>query len=167
MLRAVAFALLVAAPAAAQDREMLGAQLSQLASGGPEVLQAAYAACILGGGTVDGAVALFADHGWTRMDDVEMSSTELRSTATEVVVTLYDEGRICAVVSEKLGTETANGALVPVIALAGWPMKSVEMADGCTAYQLGDGLMASVTSSGQDPVCYSTDSSDVRFTFGP
>lgn len=154
-----------AVPVLAQDAQMLGMQLRQLKS--DSVLQGAYAACILGGGSVDTAVALFTDAGWTRTDEPEMGITELRSARTEVIVTLYDEGRICSVVSEEMGTERAGGALIPTIALADWQVVSADSADGCDAYDLGGIAIASVTSSGQDPVCYAENSSDVRFTFGP
>ncbi len=166
MLRALLLSVTLVSPAFAQDAQTLGALLPQLSAEGDSVLQGAYAACILGGGDVDATAGYFTQAGWTRTDDSEMGITELAGVNGGAYVTLYDDGRICSVTSEVLGTPIAEATLATAIALAGWPISPTEGEDGCAAFLMPEIGIATLTSSGQDPVCQSEGSSDVRFIFG-
>ncbi|RUS60218.1 hypothetical protein EGN72_10520 [Pseudorhodobacter sp. E13] len=166
MLRTLLLSALMVSPAVAQDEQMMGLQLRQLTAEGNTVVLGAYAACILGKGDVEATAALFTQAGWTRTDDSEMGVTELAGSNGVVAVTLYDGGRICSVTSEVLGTASTESSLVATLALAGWPITPTEGEGGCAAYVMPELGIASLTSSGQDPVCQSDSSSDARFTFG-
>jgi hypothetical protein len=156
--------LAFAAPAVAEDRAMLESQLSGLKK--PEeqkVLRAASAACLLGLGDVEAIAAPFVAAGWERMDDAEMGMTSLTPPAGEAYVSLYDDGRICDVASEVWGSDTALGAVQILSGIAGLSLDSIDRADGCISMALTPAASVTVTSSGNDPVCWSETTSTLRF----
>ncbi|MEO8241745.1 MAG: hypothetical protein ABI832_05490 [bacterium] len=166
MIRAAALLAFLAGPAMAQDTAML----NQFARGlnKPAKLNAfsaAAAACLLGNGKTDDTAARFTKAGWAREDDTEMGVTTLTPTDGGVYVSLYDAGKICDVASEVWGTEKAIGALQVVAGGSGLALQSVDNASTCDTYALSDQITVEITSSGNDPVCYSETTSTLRFTF--
>ena len=113
----------------------------------------------------DNIAVRFAEAGWTREDDTEMGVTALTPSQGGVYVTLYDGGKICDVSSEIWGTEKAIGALQVIAGGSGMTLKSVDNPSTCSTYALSHSLTAEITSSGNDPVCYSDTTSTLRFTF--
>ncbi len=160
--------VLSACPAFAQDQAMLRMGLPNLAKpDSTKILGAAYSACLIGNGDVETTAALFTDAGWTRTDDDEMGVTSLSLPGAEdrIFVDLYDNGSICSVSSETLGSDLADGNLITTLGAASYSFDPLDTPDGCTAYTLNTGVVVTQTSSGQDPVCYSEDTSDTRFIF--
>jgi hypothetical protein len=166
MMRAALFLLALATPAAAQDRAMLEFLLRDLdAPAEQKVLRAAAAACILGDGQVDAIAAPFTDAGWTRDDDTEMGIVALYPQGGNVGVTLYDDGRICDVSSEAWGTDTAIGALQIMAGTAGLTLENVDTGTECITLRVTPAVTVDITSTGQDPTCFSESTSTLRFTF--
>lgn len=165
MIRTALLLACLAAPAAAQDRAMLEHLLRDLDDAtDPKALRAATAACILGEGNADAIAAYFTEAGWTRSDDTEMGMTSLSAPAGSVGVSLYDDGRICDVASEGWGTDTALGALQIASGVAGLGLETLPDSE-CTALRLTPSVTVEVTSTGQDPVCFSENTSALRFTY--
>jgi hypothetical protein len=52
------------------------------------------------------------------------------------------------------------------IGAAGFAATATKGETGCTAFALAPGLVAEVTSSGNDPVCSDANTSQIRLTFG-
>lgn len=164
-LRPLTLALVLAlpVPAIAQDVAMLEFSLRDLDDATDlAVLRAAGAACILGAGDADATAAYFTEAGWSRSDDTEMGIVSLAPPAGNVAVTLYDGGRICDVSSEVWGFATAIGALQILSGMAGLGLDSDQNAE-CTTIRLTDSVTATITSTGQDPVCDSETNSSTRY----
>jgi hypothetical protein len=164
-MRPLFLALLVAVPvpAFAQDLMMLEFALGDLDDGTDStVLRAAGAACILGAGDAEATATLFTNAGWSRVDETEMGIVTLSPPAGDVAVTLYEEGRICEVASEIWGFATAIGSLQILSGIAGLSM-DIDYDQECTAIRLTDTVTATVTSTGQDPVCESEINSSIRY----
>lgn len=164
-LLALLTVLALAAPAGAEDRAMLETQLRGLKKPDDQkVLRAASAACLLGLGDVEAIAAPFVKYGWDRQDDSEMGVTSIVPPSGDMVyVMIYDEGRICDVSSEVLGTDTALSAVQILSCVGGLSLNSIERADGCISMALTPTASVTVTSSGQDPVCQSETTSTLRF----
>jgi hypothetical protein len=166
MIRAALLMALLATPAAAEDRAMLGFALGDLEKPTETpVLRAAAAACILGDGQAEAIAAPLVEAGWTRQDDDEMGVVTLYPSGGSVGVNLYDGGLICEVASEVWGTETGLSAVQILSASAGLRLDSLQSEDGCMAMQLTDQISVTLTSTGQDPVCFSQTTSSLRFTY--
>jgi hypothetical protein len=166
MMRPLTLSVLLAlpVPVLAQDTMMLEFALRDLDDATEStVLRAAGAACILGAGNVDAIATPFTDAGWSREDDADMGIVSLTPPAGDVAVTLYDDGTICEVASEVWGFATALGALQILAGTAGLSMDSDQNAE-CTTIFLTDSITATVTSTGQDPVCASETNSSIRYT---
>jgi len=147
------------ATAASADTMMLG-MVANGTVAREQPLAAPYAICILGGGATDPVVDALVEKGFVREDDTEMQVTTLTSPEADYAVTLYDDGAICDVTSETTGTNDAMMALMVVGGLAGFEGVGGE----CSALRIA-GVVAEVTSSGNDPVCHDEGTSNVRFTF--
>ena len=158
-------ALALATPAVAQNREILEALMYQLKKPeNPDVMRVAASACLLGLGDVEAIAAPFVKYGWDRQDDSEMGVTSIMPPSGDMVyVMIYDEGRICDVSSEVLGTDTALGAVQILSGVGGLSLDSIERADGCISMALTPTASVTVTSSGNDPVCQSETTSTLRF----
>lgn len=166
MIRSALLAVLLATPAMAQDTSILRFQLSDLES--EEDNQAfvpLIAACLLGNGDAEATATLFTDAGWTRTDDPEMGIVSLVPAWGDPYVTLYEGGAICDVTSEKMGLMQADGSLIPFLTAAQYKIDRTDVPSGCIAYDLGNGVVAEMSSSGNDPQCRSDDNSNIRFTF--
>ena len=92
-----------------------------------------------------------------------MGVTALTPSAGDAYVMLYDEGRICDVTSEVLGTQTALDAVQVLSGIAGLTLDDIDQADGCTALALSPTARVTITSSGNDPVCTSDSTSALRY----
>ncbi len=166
MIRAAALIACLATPAMAQDAAMLNHFAGSLNKPTEtKVLSAAAAACLLGNGKTEDIAARFTDAGWTREDDTEMGVTSLTPAEGNVYVSLYNDGKICDVASEAWGTEKAISALQVVAGGSGLSLNSVDNPSECDTYALSDTITVEITSSGNDPVCYSDTTSTLRFTF--
>ena len=165
-LRPISLALLLAlpVPAVAQDTMMLEFALGDLDDATDStVLRAAGAACILGNGEAEATAALFTAAGWSRGDDTEMGIVTLTPPGGNVTVTLYDDGRICDVSSEVWGFATAIGSLQILAGMSNLRLDA-DQSQECTVLTLTDTMTASITSTGQDPVCASETNSSTRYT---
>ncbi len=123
-------------------------------------LAAPFAICLLGGGAIDPVVDALLERGFVREDDTEMQITTLSSPEAEFTVALYEDGAICDVTSEEIGTDGALMTLMVIGGLVGFEGTGSD----CTAIKLA-GAVAEVTSSGNDPVCFDGGTSNVRFSF--
>jgi hypothetical protein len=158
--------LLLAGPAAAQEMMILDMQMGDLEEAQDEqALRPLLAACLLGNGDAEVTAALFTDAGWTREDETDMGMIALTPPWGDPYVTIYDGGAICDVTSEELGLMIADQNLVPLLLAAQFQIDRTEVPSGCMAYDLGGGIVAELTSSGNDPTCQSDGNSNVRFTF--
>lgn len=150
-----------AAPALA-DRMMLEMVTRGVAVGN-QPLARGYAACLLGEGTVDGVEAALAEMDFTRADDAELGMVTFTSPSLPFSVTLHDNGAICDVTSETLGTDQATMGIVIVGGMAGY---EIDNGGACARMRIAGTALAEITSSGNDPQCSSAGTSNVRFTFG-
>ena len=154
-----AAAALAAAPVLA-DRAMLGV----LASGrmfADRPLLRGYALCLLGNGDPAALAALMAEAGAEMMDEPEMGATFYTLDAP-FYVSVYQDGAICDVASEEIGTDAALSSLMVVAGITGFTMTDGD----CPGLMLGGSVAAQLTSSGNDPSCPPAETSNVRFTFG-
>lgn len=165
MIRAAALALALAVPAGAQDLSGLAVLMD-----GPETpeqgLAAAYAACLAGDGETEPTAEHFARMGWMRQDQPDMGTVEFWSDDPNFWAMVWDgEGGFCMVSDETIGTETARNTLEGVSAAAGYGLTPTQPDSMCPLFELKPGLVAELTSSGQDPVCDDPMNSAVRFTW--
>ncbi len=159
-LSALAVAAALAAGPAVADRAMLGLLASgQLFADRP--LLRGYALCLLGNGDPAALAGLMAEAGAERMDEPEMGATFYTLDAP-FYVNVYQDGAICDVASEEIGTDTARSSLMVVAGMTGFAMTDGD----CASFVLGGTVAAELTSSGNDPVCPPAETSNVRFTFG-
>jgi hypothetical protein len=166
MIRLATLALLFATPVAAQDMTILQSRLADLGSEQDKSTTVPLlAACLVGNGDAEATAALFTEAGWTRTDDADMGLVSLTPPWGDPYVTLYEGGRICDVTSERMGLMRADQNLVPLLTAAGYKIGRTDVPSGCIAYDLGTGVTAEMTSSGNDPQCRSDSTSNVRLTF--
>jgi len=152
--------LALATPALA-DTAMLGV-LAEGRMMADQPLLRGYAWCMLGNGQPDELRALLTEAGFAEEADAEMGVAYYASPDLPLTISTYMDGEICDVTSEEAGTPEALGALVVVAGMTGF-----QSVDGdCGTMILADSVRAELTSSGNDPVCDSETSSNVRFTFG-
>lgn len=158
----LAVALLAATPALA-DPMML-----RMVAGGTGVatqpLARGYAICLLGAGTVAGVETALANAGLTatRADQPDMGLVEFVPEGVPFAISLYDDGLICDVTSETLGTDQATMGMVIIGGMVGFQM---ENGLACAGMRLGGTVVAEISSSGNDPECSHPSTSNVRFTF--
>jgi hypothetical protein len=166
MIRISLLALMLATPAMAEDNSVLKFQLRSLDNQNDDsALTPLIAACLLGNGDGEATAKFFTDAGWARNDDTEMGMVSLTPAWGDPYVTLYENGAICDVTSETMGLMRADGNLVPLMAAAGIKVSRADVPSGCVAYDLGNGIIAEMSSSGNDPTCQSDSTSNIRFTF--
>jgi hypothetical protein len=165
-LRPLTLALLLALPipAFAQDTMMLEFSLNDLDDAtNSTVLRAAGAACILGAGDAEVTATYFTNAGWSRSDETDMGIVTLSPPAGDAIVTLYEGGRICEVASEVWGFATAMGSLQILSSMAALGT-DFDYDQECTTILLTDTVTATITSTGQDPICMSETNSSIRYT---
>jgi hypothetical protein len=167
VIRSGILLLALAAPAAAEDWQGVVRMVGDIRSADPALaFRSAAAACIAGRGNADGTALIFESAGWVKSPD-EAGLIAFDSSNPDVYVLMSETGDFCAAFSETKGTEDATKALF-AIAVAGF--LSLDTAPGdfdCKAYALAEGIVAEVTSSGNDPMCRDPRSSALRITFGP
>jgi hypothetical protein len=168
MIRAALLALLLAAPAAAQDWSMVNFMSGDLGDSDPvKAYRSAVAACLAGQGDPAATATRFTEAGWTVTENADMGLTEIASADPNLYVLAAADGSFCAAYSETLGTDSALGNVQIIGGAGGFAFDSAASAMNCIAFQLAPGIVAEVTSSGNDPVCSDAATSSVRFTFGP
>lgn len=154
-------------PAAAQEWSTVEFMARGLKKDDPaQAYRGAVAACLAGQGDVDKTAALFEKGGWTRSDEAEMGTVEYVGANADIYVLQADDGSFCAAYSEVQGTDTGLGNLQIVGGAAGLSFDHALSDAGCDSYTLAPGILAEVTSSGNDPVCTDPATSQVRFSFG-
>lgn len=163
---AVLVLLAFATPAIAQEWstvEFIARDLKKDDAGA--VYRGAIAACLAGQGEVEKTAKLFDKGGWTRSDETEMGLVEYASPSNDFYVVQADDGSFCAAYAESLGTDIATGALQIIAGAGGLSTDTAEGELGCAAYALAPGVVAEITSSGNDPVCSDANTSSVRVLF--
>ncbi len=163
----IALRHLIAAAAVALATPALAdpAMLRVIAGGmvmGDQPLLRGYAWCMLGNGNPDELRGLLTEAGFAEDHDGEMGVTYYTSSDMPFGITTYMDGEICDVTSETVGTTEALGALVVIAGTVGFGTLSGD----CETMLLAGTVRTELTSSGNDPVCTSETSSNVRFTFG-
>ncbi len=162
MIRAVLMLAVLAAPVAAQDLSVLEFQLRALEKEqDDQALVPLIAGCFLGAGDLEKTAGFFTDAGWARSDDAEMGMVSLTPPWGDPYVAIYENGAICDATSETNGLMRADSALVPLMAAAQIIVARTEVPSGCVAYDMGNGVTAELTSSGNDPQCRSDDTSNI------
>jgi len=157
---ASAFACLLSTPALA-DPALLSFLTSGIDGGSGGGLRGAYAACLLGGGDAEKAAEIWTSHGWVETRDDEMGVLYLSSPQAPWYVAMYQNGAICEVGSNTIGTPQATMDLVTVLGMTGFAM--VE-GSTCPAYE-AIGARLELTSAGQDPNCADETTSALRVIF--
>lgn len=168
LIRAALLAFLVpAAPALAQEWSTVEFMARDLKKDDPAAAyRGAVAACLAGQGDVEKTAKLFDKGGWTRSDETEMGLVEYASPNDDLYVAQADDGSFCAAYAESLGTDVATGALQIVSGAGGLSLETTKGEFDCDAYTLATGVVAEITSSGNDPVCSDAGTSSVRILFG-
>jgi hypothetical protein len=149
-------ALLAPLPAVAQDAD----PSSQLIEG--------YVACAMGEGLPDKTVTALGLYGWTSEEDTAMGLVNFRpGVGTDTLAYMSLTPGYCHVESTTLGTARALD-LLGYLSFSGQVSLDSSETDenGCTTATLSNGVVAVITSGGNDPVCTSETSSGVRFYFG-
>jgi hypothetical protein len=167
MIRAGLLTLMLAAPATAQDWTSIVRVAGDLRSADAALTyRSAAAACLAGRGNPDNTALIFESAGWVVTPD-EAGLTAFQSQHPAVYVLMSETGDFCAAFSERHGTDAATEALYAIV-VAGFLSLDTAPSDlGCKAYALAPGIVAEVTSSGNDPICEDSRSSSIRLTFGP
>lgn len=124
-----------------------------------------YRACLASGGNPNTAYAYLNAEGWEGdVDDEQGIGYVYPPQAAATVVTIGMDGSWCNVESHVESSETASKLLLAV--LEGPYNIEYDKDDmGCTKFNLGQGLSATVLSGGQDQVCGAAENSAVRFEF--
>ena len=128
-----------------------------------------YLACALGGGDWNVTVPMLSLYGWTSTEDAETEVVSFEpGTGNATFAYMSQTPGYCHVESTVLGTGKA--AEVLDLAVSGSGQIMVEgretSPDGCETFVLSNGVVAVITSGGNDPVCTSDANSGVRFYFG-
>ncbi len=167
MIRAALLALLIASPAVAQEWSTVEFMARDLKK---DDVTAAYrgavAACLAGQGDVEKTAAYFTEAGWSRADEAEMGTVDYTGPDQSLYVLQAADGSFCAAYSETQGTDAAIANAQIIGGAGGFAFDSAPSEMGCIAFQLAPGIVAEITSSGNDPVCSDAATSSVRFTFG-
>ena len=155
MIRAVAGLMLLASPAFAQD------------TGPREQMAEGFMACMSGGGRLDLTESMLADAmSWTRDDGEEGLLYFYPGDSDSTFVILARDGSFCHVESMVIDSSTAAQLLAVTLAPPdGAPFVYSKTDMGCTRLDFDTGVMATITSGGNDPVCGSETDSAVRFEF--
>ena len=157
MIRALLLLGLVAPlPALAQDAD----PSNQLIEG--------YTACALGEGVANKTVTPLGLYGWAHEEDAEQGVANFQpGVGQDTFAYMSLTPGYCHVESTSLGTARAL-ELLGYLSFSG--QVSVETTEtdenGCTTATLSNGVVAVITSGGNDPVCTSDQNSGVRFYFG-
>lgn len=155
MIRAaLMLSLLLAAPARA---EMAFAAADLLAA--PETaLGGAIIACAEGAVDPAAADAAFTGAGWDKVPGEGDGTWEYAQGETWAMI--WDQPGFCMVADEGIGTADMETTLLGLSNEA--PVIGTD-ADGCTTYDFGAGLSATLTGPGNDPACTSQTGSALRF----
>ena len=157
----------LATPALGQEWSTVEFMARDLKKNDPvKAYRGAVAACLAGQGDTAKTADLFEKAGWTVTADAEMGLTEIGGPVDGIYVLTANDGSFCAAYSEIQGTDTAIGNLQIVSGAGGFRLNSAASDMGCDAYTLAPGILAEITSSGNDPACTDGATSQVRFTFG-
>lgn len=161
-LLALSLALLLAppAPGARADAAALGL-VARGAVLSDRPLARPYALCLLGQGEAGPVIEALRADGFAVETVAEMGATFLTSPRHDYSVSLYMDGLICDVSTERTGTDGALATLMVLAGLVGWSHDDGE----CTRLRVA-GARAEVTSTGNDPVCFDARTSNLRFAFG-
>jgi hypothetical protein len=127
-----------------------------------------YVACAMGEGLPDKTVTTLGLYGWTHEEDAEMGVANFQpGVGTETFAYMSLTPGYCHVESTSLGTARAL-ELLGYLSFSGQvSLDTTETDDnGCTTATLSNGIVAVITSGGNDPVCTSETDSGVRFYFG-
>ncbi|NPD14082.1 hypothetical protein HOY34_02575 [Xinfangfangia sp. D13-10-4-6] len=167
-LSAVLALVLLAAPVSADEAAGAEQASARLATASGEgLLQAAYATCLELGNKADAATEAFRKAGWSVEGDAETGFYESAGPEDLFALTWADGG-FCLIQSETIGSARAAELLAGVLAEAGLTAapSAAEAGGECPTLALAQiGAMVEVTSSGNDPVCVSSDNSGVSFTW--
>lgn len=131
-------------------------------------LNGALAACLAGEGDQYLASSWFEDHGWLPRVDSDMGIVEMTNTAhDDLYAWIAEDGSVCQVWAEDVGTQDAMDILKELAEAAGMPVSNATGEVGCQALTVVAGTvgyLVEVTSSGNDPVCVDVNTSRVNFT---
>lgn len=152
---AAVLATILATPAAALDID-LAALLAN-----PDALpEAALAACATGVNDPDAADAALLAAGWEKTE-LE-GSWEYASETTFVM--MWTVPGFCMAEVASLRTVEFSDALM---ALGAHTLPTTFNTDGCEVFDMGNGVTATLSGPGQDPVCTSDDGATMRFELTP
>ncbi|WP_374644650.1 hypothetical protein [Tabrizicola sp.] len=127
-----------------------------------------YTACALGEGLADKTVTALGLYGWTSQEDTEMGVVNFQpGVGKDTFAYMSPTPGYCHVESTSLGTARAL-ELLGYLSFSGQVSVDTTETDenGCTTATLSNGVVAVITSGGNDPVCTSETDSGVRFYFG-
>jgi hypothetical protein len=155
MIRTATLLALLSSPAFAQDAD----PRNQLVEG--------YMACMSGGGQVDLTESMLTALFWTRNDAGEDGLVYFYpGVGEDTVVYMADDGSFCHVESLSVDSATASEILAASLGgPEGAPFEYSKDEAGCTRLDFETGVMATITSGGNDPICGSETDSGVRFAF--
>jgi len=152
--RALALLAVLASPAAAQDAD----PENQLIEG--------YMVCALTNGDPAAVTTNLGIYGWKSEDGEDGLITVLPGVGDSTVVQVAKDCSFCQVESMVRGMARAAEIMAMGRKGAGQPEPETDTnAEGCTRYHLSGGVVATLTSGGNDPVCASDESAAFRFEF--
>ena len=148
--------LLLATPALAQDAD----PTSQLVEG--------YITCFMAHGDPGIVAPNLGLYGWTHDAPQDGIAIALPGAGDATFILIAEDASFCHVESMEVGTQKAAETLALALqgAATALPDPGTD-AMGCTLYDLGQGITATLTSGGTEPVCASDTTSTVRFDFAP
>jgi len=156
MLRPLALFIPLASPALAQDAD----PVNQLVEG--------YVTCFMGHGDPDVVGPNLGLYGWTHDAPKDGISVALPGAGEATFVLIPDDASFCHVESLSVGTQKAAETLALALQAASVTLPAPGTdAMGCALYDLDQGVTATLTSGGTDPVCTADTTSTVRFDFAP
>lgn len=156
MHRVLALALLAPLPALAQDAD----PSNQMIEG--------FGACALGEGIVDKTLPPLGLYGWTHEEDTEQGLANFRpGVGQDTFGYMSLTPDFCHIESTSLGTARAL-ELMGYLSYSGQVSIAETETDenGCAIVTLSNGVVAAITSGGNDPTCTSDKNSGVRFYYG-
>lgn len=167
LLAVIAMTGLGPVAASAQDWDVVRGMLALLASEDDYNAQkGAFAACLLGDGDPEATVKLFTKAGW-EAEDAGGGAIDILPPRGNLIAGIYLDGDICSVSNYAQATEEVPHEMEIFLTATGFSWGGNLMVDGCPqGWRIGNEVIASLTSGGQDPECTSPQSNEVRFYYG-
>jgi hypothetical protein len=124
------------------------------------------AACMIGATDPEIAIATLEEAGWNPLEGADDTLGFDRDGSFASVLTVSLTPGFCMVETDWQGTEDALATLLGTLDGMGWPVGDIadDGTGGCPYVDLRIGVLAQISSAGNDPTCTSATVSAIRFT---